>query len=203
MWRLEQTAFTRSQHRPIYIPLPSLFPESPKAENFLKTKGRDCHFPPPKAENILKTKLLVHSGKKWVFHHILAVPSSPEPSPLSCEPPVFPFSECAVLPGYRIGPHLELDGRVQDYSQSGDGEVAEASKPDFKSGFSASDVPLGSMFSGQVDAEDVMPKRRGDGFFVFGATGVYAVRTRAATPARLRAGEILFRGEIVTRPWFV
>src|SRR5690348_3165683 len=48
-------------------------------------------------------------------------------------------------------------------------ETPEATKPDFRNGFSIRDLPDGSMKSGQVDGEELVLVRRGDEFFAVGA----------------------------------
>ncbi len=47
--------------------------------------------------------------------------------------------------------------------------MSQALKPDFKSGFPASDVPDGGMVTGQVDGEDVILTRQGEEFYAVGA----------------------------------
>ena len=59
--------------------------------------------------------------------------------------------------GLRIAPNAEV------------GRCPEALKPDFKSGFPASNLPDGGMVTGQVDGEDVILARQGDEFFAVGA----------------------------------
>ncbi len=48
-------------------------------------------------------------------------------------------------------------------------EMTDTSKPDFKNGFPADNLPDGGMVAGQVDGEDVILARRGDEFFAVGA----------------------------------
>ena len=48
-------------------------------------------------------------------------------------------------------------------------ETPEASKPDFRNGFSIRDLPDGSMKLGQVDGEELVLVHRGDEFFAVGA----------------------------------
>jgi NADPH-dependent 2,4-dienoyl-CoA reductase/sulfur reductase-like enzyme/nitrite reductase/ring-hydroxylating ferredoxin subunit len=48
-------------------------------------------------------------------------------------------------------------------------EMTDTSKPDFKNGFPADNLPDGGMVAGQVDGEDVILARRGDEVFAVGA----------------------------------
>jgi len=48
-------------------------------------------------------------------------------------------------------------------------EMTDTSKPDFKIGFPADNLPDGGVVAGQVDGEDVILARRDDEFFAVGA----------------------------------
>jgi nitrite reductase/ring-hydroxylating ferredoxin subunit len=71
-------------------------------------------------------------------------------------------------------------------------ETEDASKPDFRSGFSLGDLPNGGMALGQVDGEDVVLVRSGDEFF---AVGVHCTHYHGP----LSDGLIV--GDTVRCPW--